>query len=226
MNMQVKGLLDQLEEVREQLLAFADDAFHSIDYRNPEQLARGTAFIGEFNERLTTFDQLAAELSRMIQQHTHLSIADTPPTLPTDRAEFERITRELDTATPHSIDESFTYKRPYGFILRQHAYKDLLTWKQLYEALCRILADLDPDRWAAVPDNPAFTSAQNRKAFSRDPRDLRGPLPAVRGIYPEAHYSANSIRDNIAKLLAGFGIGHTELKIYLRQDRDARPDVA
>lgn len=45
MNMQVKGLLDQLEELREQLLAFADDVFHSIDHRNPDQLAQGIEFI-------------------------------------------------------------------------------------------------------------------------------------------------------------------------------------
>lgn len=226
MNMQVKGLLDQVEEVREQLLAFADDAFHSIDYRNPEQLARGTQFISEFNERLAAFDQLAAELSRMIQQYTHVSVEDKALPPPADRSEWERITRELDNATPHYLDESFTYKRPYGFILRQQADTDILTWKHLYEAVCRILADLDPDRWAAVPDNPIFTSAQNRKAFSRDPHDLRSPLPVIQGVNVESHYSANSIRDNMAKLLTVFGINRDELKIYLRQDRDARADVA
>jgi hypothetical protein len=226
MNMQVKGLLDQLEEVREQLLAFADDVFHSIDHRNPEQLSQGVEFIRTYNDRLAAFDLLAAQLSGMIQQFTHVSVENEQPVQVADRANFERITRELDTATPHYLVEDFTYKRPYGFILRGVAYKDILTWKHLYEAICRILADLDPSRWAALPDNPGFTSAQNRKAFSRDESDLRGPLPAIRGIYPEAHYSANSIRDNIVKLLREFGVNHDELRIYLRQDRDARADVA
>lgn len=226
MNMQVKVLLDQLEEVREQLLAFADEAFHSIDYRNPDQLAKGTQFISAFNDRLAEFDQLAAELSRMIQQYTHVTVEDASPVPPTDRADWERITRDLDNATPHYLDENFTYKRPYGFILRQYADTDILTWRHLYEAVCRILADLDPNRWAALPDNPIFTSAQNRRAFSRDPRDLRSPLPIIQGINVEAHYSANSIRDNMVKLLREFNINQQELKIYLRQDRDARPDVA
>ncbi len=226
MNMQVKGLLDQLEELREQLLAFADDVFHSIDHRNPDQLAQGVEFIKTYNDRLAAFDQLAAQLSGMIQQYTHVRVENTSLVPPTDKISFERITRELDTATPHYLVEDFTYKRPYGFILRGAAYKDILTWKHLYEAVCRILADLDPDRWAALPDNSNFTSSQNRKAFSHSESDLRGPLPTIRGIFPESHYSANSIRDNMVKLLREFGVNHDELKIYLRQDRDARADVA
>ena len=226
MNIKIKGLLDQLEEVREQLLAFADDVFHSIDYRNPDQLATGIEFIKTYNERLTAFDQFADELSRMIQQRTNVHVEDASFMPSIDRASFERITGELDTATPHYLVEDFTYKRPYGFIFHEAAYKDILTWKHLYEAVCRILAECDPMRWAGLPDNAVFISAQNRRAFSRDEGDLRGPLPPIQGIYPEGHYSANSIRDNMVKLLNEFGINHDELRIYLRQDRDARADVA
>ncbi len=225
MNKPVKGLLEQLEEVREQLLAFADDVFHGIDHRNAEQLAKGVEFVRIYNERLAAFDQVADELSRMIQQYTHVSVEETSAVPSTDRARFERITRELDTATPHYLNEDFTYKRPYGFVLLSQAYKDIVTWRHLYEAVCRVLAELNPNQWVELPNNPVFTSVQNKKAFSRDARDLRSPLPAIRGVYAEAHYSANSIRDNMLKLLKEFGIEERELKIYLRLDRDAHVEV-
>jgi hypothetical protein len=155
-----------------------------------------------------------------------VSVEETSAVPSTDVARFDRIIRELDPATPHYLNEDFTYKRPYGFVLRSQAYTDIVTWKHLYEAVCRVLAELNPNRWAALPDNPVFLSVQNKKSFSRDRGDLRSPLPLIRGVYTEAHYSANSIRDNLLKLLKEFGIEERELKIYLRQDRDARAEVA
>lgn len=92
--------------------------------------------------------------------------------------------------------------------------------------LRQILAESDPRLWATLPESPTFTSAQNRRAFSRNAAELRGPLPPIQGIYAEAHYSANSIRDNLTKLLTVLGIEERVLRIYLRQDRAARADVA
>jgi hypothetical protein len=40
-------------------------------------------------------------------------------------------------------------------------------------------------------------------------------------IHAESNLSANSIRDLMKKLLETFGIPEAEMKIYLREDRDA-----
>lgn len=40
-------------------------------------------------------------------------------------------------------------------------------------------------------------------------------------VFAEANLSANNIRDNIVKLLKTFSIPTKEMKIYLREDRDA-----
>lgn len=209
-------ILTNLSSVGEDLLAFSDDLWQGTNYRDPRERERRLRLIDDYNYHLDAFAKVAHDIESMIRQATGIPGEFDRPATPS--APIEQL--------PHSITEDFTFTRPLGFALRDQTYKGTLTWKHLYETICRILADLDPNVWPTLPDNPAFISAQHRKAFSRDPNDLRGPLPPIRGIYPEAHYSANSIRDNIDKLLTVFGIGHDELKIYLRQDRDARPDVA
>lgn len=211
-------ILTNLSSIGEDLLAFSDDLWQGTNYRDPKERERRLQVIDEYNSQLDSFAGIAGAIESMIRQAAGIPGENGHHPVPSGPL--------VEKHQEHTIDEDFTFTRPLGFAFRGQTYKDTLTWKQLYEALCRILADLDPDRWAAVPSNPVFTSAQNRKAFSRDPRDLRGPLPAIRGVYPEAHYSANSIRDNIAKLLTAFGISQHELKIYLRQERDARADVA
>lgn len=50
------------------------------------------------------------------------------------------------------------------------------------------------------------------------------PLPITQEIYTEGNLSANSVRDNIKRLLEKFGIHSQALKLYLRQDRDAGRD--
>lgn len=35
----------------------------------------------------------------------------------------ERIIRELDKTAPHTLDENFTFKRPYGFVSGDTAFK-------------------------------------------------------------------------------------------------------
>src|SRR5260370_10562166 len=110
MNTEVKGLLEQREEVQEQLLAFGEYVFHGIDHRNAEQLAKGIEFIRVYNEKLADFGKAADELSGMIQQYTHVSVEETSAIPSTDRARFERIIRDLDPATPHYLNEDFTYK--------------------------------------------------------------------------------------------------------------------
>lgn len=224
MNERVQAILADLETIREQLLAFADDVWLGIDHRNAAQLAGGVQFIQAYNDQVAVFDAAAAELSTMIQQFTHTTVESELPVNPVDVARNERIIRELDRATPHTLDEDFTYKRPYGFVFRGRAFTEIATWKRLYAVLCQQLAELDPARFDALPSNPTFISPQDKHAFSRDRSELRSPLHIARGIYAEAHYSANSIRDNMKALLQTFAVSPSELRIYLRQDRDAGRD--
>jgi hypothetical protein len=112
-----RSILEDLEAVRENLLALSDDIWAGIDRQDLTAFDEGVRFMRSFVEKMTAFDQLAADLSVLIQQYTQVSLEASEETGQEDREQNERIIRELNREEPHSINEDFTYKRPHGFIL-------------------------------------------------------------------------------------------------------------
>lgn len=216
---QVQAALAQLAVAHEQLLAFADDIWLGIDHHDPTKLQTGVTFITAYHQKLTQLETLAADIAGMVEQFTQAPALVDTTSRPLDKITFERTVRDLDKATPHVVSENFTYKRPFGFICRNYAASDVPTWRNLYATFCQALTEMDPRRFNALPENPAFTRTQGGKAFSRNASELRAAMPITGGVFAEVHYSANSIRDNIRKLLSEFGIPEQEMRIHLRQDR-------
>ena len=217
----VKRILTNLETVRQNLLELSDDIWLSIDHNDSQALEEGVQFKRTYNEKLEEFDRLVTDLSGLVQGFTSVRIDDAAEPQPVARSgvESQRLIRELDKDTPHSLSEDFTYTRPYGFVLSEYAANDLLTWRQMYAAFCKVLAGRDPERFQLLPDNPRFAS--RRKHFSRERHDLRNGQLVAPGVYAEMHMSANSVRDIMSRLLQEFNLDQNDLKIYLRQDRDA-----
>jgi hypothetical protein len=217
-----KQILDMLDTLQEHLLSLPDDMLLNIDPRDNESLRMGTEFIQQFNENLDEFTGSAGKIKAQIKSHFNLNPEeeDVEREL-SDRQERQRIIRELDKTAPHSIEENFTYKRPYGFILQDAAYKGIKTWKNLYINLLGYLKDQDPDKFHNLPANDKFISNRGNPLFSTDPDRLRVPAEFEPRFHVEVNLSANNIRNNIKALLEEFGISASELKIYLREDRDA-----
>lgn len=223
----VRQILTNLEHVRESLFALSDDIWLNIDHNDPDALNEGVTFKRVYNEKMIGFNQQASGLSDLIQHFTHVSL-ETPISAHSGRngvAENERIIRELDRDTPHTLSEDMSYKRPYGFVLQGQAYKDIATWQRVYKLTCFQLARTHPNLFAALDTHPDFISRRGNKDFSRNPEELRMPLELSHGMYAEANLSANNIRDRVKKLLQAFGIGQSECVIYLREDRDAEEFV-
>lgn len=132
-----------------------------------------------------------------------------------------RKVEKLDRDTPHSIDEDVTHKRPYGMLLQGRLYKDLTTWKSLYQQVLKHLATKDPTRFDRLHQSEIAVSRRGNCYFSRKQSDLRSPMPAGRGLYAEINLSAKLIRDRIADLLEEFSIPRQEIAFFLREDRDA-----
>lgn len=217
----IKRILTHLETVRQDLLELSDDIWLNIDHNVPEALDAGCEFKRDYNERLAEFERIASAISTLVQGYTRVKVDEATPTAPSDQnaEERQRIIRDLDRNTPYTLDHNFTYTRPYGFRVAEYAANDLLTWRQLYAAFCKVLAAKDPPRFGALPDNQRFIL--RRKQFSREETDLRDGLLIEHGVYAEVHMSANSLRDIMRRLLEEFGMEQDDLKIYLRQDRDA-----
>src|SRR5271157_4596820 len=134
-----RAILEDLEAVRENLLALYDDIWAGIDRQDLAAFDDGVRFMRSYVEKMTEFDRLADDLSVLIQQYTQVSLEATEETGQEDRERNERIIRELNRDEPHSLDEDLTYKRPHGFILAGQATSGITTWQRLYELVCRQL---------------------------------------------------------------------------------------
>ncbi len=219
----IRAILTDMERVRENLLSLSDDIWLSIDHNDSEALQDGVRFKLAYNEKMAAFDQVSTDLSALVQQFTDVSLdqPSAPAGEELDDEANQRLIRELDREKPHNLYEDFRYKRPYGFVLQGKAHTEIVTWRRVLELVCRRLDAYKPELMTALPDHPEFISNRGNRSFSTHPEDLRSAMMVTADLYTEANLSANSIRDVIRKMLQTFEVSETEMKIYLRQDRDA-----
>ncbi len=222
-----REILTDLERTRENLLGLSDDIWLNIDHNDPDALEAGVDFKRKYNEKMLGFDRLANELSLLVQDYTKVAIEAREPQQPKstpkqpDLKLNERTVKELNRSEPHGLDEDLTYKRPFGFILKGRGYKEIVTWRYMYELFCRQLLELDPAKFNNLPGHPDLMSNRGNPSFAREPKELRVDMPLPAGIYAEINLSANHLRDQMRKLLKIFNLPETEMTIFLRQDRDA-----
>ena len=222
MQNKIKEILDTLNNLQENLLSLPDDMLLSIDPRDNESLEQGTQFIKAYNNSLSQFTESSARIAQMVKAHFGINPEEDDVVKESgNRLQRERLIAELDQTVPHTLNENFTYKRPYGFILGETAYKGLKTWKTLYLLVLDMLQTTDPEKFAALPETERFISNRGNPLFSIDQTILRVGEKLPSDLYAEVNLSANMIRDNLHDLLEHFGLDPRTMKIYLREDRDA-----
>lgn len=215
----IRNILQDLERVRENMLALSDDIWLSIDHNDPEALQDGVEFKKEYNDKMTAFDRLATEISELVQQFTNVQVEEEPE--PASDSQNERIIRGLNREDPHQLSENFTFKRPYGFILCGRAFKNVNTWRRMFELVCRELQKKNTDTFAELPENKIFRNKRGKSTFASSPDKLRAAVKLTEDVYGEVNLSANALRDVMQKLLAVYQIPNDEMSVFLRQDRDA-----
>jgi hypothetical protein len=219
----IKDILDTLDTIQEQLLALPEDMLLNIDPRDNESLDNGVAFIKTFNKNLTQFSFSATQLAEQIK--TYLKINPEEEEVEqenSNRQKRDRIIKELDKTSPHSLEEDFTYKRPFGFVLGDTAMKGLKTWKNLYIHVLNIYRKKEPDSFLKLHLNERFISSRGNPLFSKTGKELRVAEKLADDFYLEINMSANMIRNAIRDVLEYFGDKPMEMKVYLREDRDVR----
>ena len=149
-----REILEDLEAVRENLLALSDEIWQSIEHNDPEALEEGVRFKRAYNEKMAAFDTLASELSAMIQQFTSVRLEEDEESDQADESQNARIIQALNREEPHSIDEDFTFKRPHGFILDGQGTTGVTTWRRVFELICQQIQRRDPSPFQQLPDNP------------------------------------------------------------------------
>lgn len=224
MTQPIRNILRDLDNIRENLLAFSDDVWLGIDHNDTKAMKAGIAFKEKLNTQLDAFGKLSDEMNRLVQEYTQVQTegeASPETEIGVTVADNTRIIRDLNRSEPHALTEDFTYMRPCGFVLDGKGYQDITTWTRVYELVVRHLAKKDPALFKALPDNPATITKRGNRHFSRTPTDLRKPLALPNGIHAETNLSANHLCASLRTLLGIFSIPSTACAIFLRQDRDA-----
>jgi hypothetical protein len=218
----IKEILDMLNTLNEYFLSLPDDMLLGIDPRDNESLERGFQFIRQFNDSLSDFTSSSAKIEAQIKKYFSINPEEDDVEKESSKENInKRIVKELDKTESHSLDENFTYKRPYGFVLADAAYKGIKTWKSLYMQALKELNAQNSELFLKLPEEERFISKRGNSLFSKDGSELRIPEELFSGFFVEINLSANHIRNNIKELLEHFEIKYKEFKIYLREDRDA-----
>lgn len=225
-NNRIRAILTDLEDVRESLLVLSDDIWLSIEHNNPEALDQGYQFKKEYNNKVVDFNRLATELSSLIEQFTHVEV-ETPisssdvPEVPVaqltpEQQEQQRIIRQLDRQIAHSLDEEFTYTKPYGFMLGDYAVANVGTWRRLYRLFWDHVSNTNGARVAELAAKYRLgVVVATERAYCREPVAIAG------GYYVDGWLSAKAMTACLRNALYSLDINPDEMKIYLREYRNA-----
>jgi hypothetical protein len=217
----IKNIYDSLIDIQEKLLALPDDIHLDINPRDNESVESGMKFLKNFNNNLIDFTNATNKITKNLREYFKINPEDE--NIEGESFDIERrkrIIQELDKTKPYTLEENFTYKRPYGFILENSAYKGLKTWKYLYLKVLEVLKENNIEKFEKLPEEELFISKRGNPLFTKNKKDLRVAEKIKDYFYAEVNLSANHIRNIIKQLLEYFSINPATMKIYLREDRD------
>lgn len=217
----INRILKELTNAREDLWALNDDIWHTLDHSSIEEVQAATSFQIQYIKLLDQFAQNSEGITTLISQFTGIREEIVPVIKNVNDSKNERLIKELRKEEAHSIDEDFTYKRPYGFIIDGCAYSGFETWKDLYIQFCKHISNTDADKFDALAKNQSLISKQNRKYFSTNKQDIRYPELITDKTYVELNLSANHFAKRIKEIAGIYGIDAALITIFLQQDRNA-----
>lgn len=224
MTQPIRNILHDLDNIRENLLAFSDDVWINIAHNDTPAMKAGAAFKEKLNLQLNAFAKLSTEITHLVEEYANIQTegeAAPDREIGTTAADNTRIIKDLNRNEPHALTEDFTFKRPCGFVLDGKGYQDVSTWSRIYELTLRQLAKKDPVLFKALPDNAATITRRGNRRFSTDHSELRKHLALPHGIHAETNLSANDLCESIRTVLVIFSIPVASCTVFLRQDRDA-----
>ena len=217
----INKILKELTSAREDLWALNDDIWHNLDHSSIEEVQAATSFQIQYIKLLDQFAQNSEEIAALISQFTGVKEEPAAIVNNTKDSSNEKLIKELNKEEPHTIDEDFTYKRPFGFILEGCAYSGFETWKDLYIQFCKHMANKDVSTFDTLPKKQELVSKQNKKYFATNKQDIRYPELITEKTYVELNLSANHFAKRMKEIFDVYKVSTNEITIYLQQDRNA-----
>ena len=200
------------------LKAVIDETVKDIGEKSAEKIAERkfedfgklgcmAEFLNKYEKRLDTI----LEDLEMEPDVDHLSEEETNNVLPG----YEKFV--VDNKLEHSLYESFTHIRPYGFKIGNHDTIITMSWQRMFIKTCEYLFALDRAKFFAFENMPGM-NGKKRRYFSRNREILRKAGSINDEIYIEMNMSGNSIRNLIVKMLREYRISVSDFKVFFRAD--------
>jgi hypothetical protein len=218
-----RTIVNDLLAVREDLRSFSDDIWLNIDHNNNDELQQAINFKKEYNKLFDDFNKNVLALFGLIEQYTGIRNIEAVEPVTDEFSETNKKTVvQLDKKIPHSVDEDYIFKRPYAFKLKGYAYKNVNTWKALFNQVCICLDKIDHNKMLeSVKADEFISGRKDLRYFSSDKTKLREYIKITDSVYAECNMAANSFIKVIRILLDFYKIPYNEMTIYLREDRNA-----
>lgn len=218
----IKQILDSLNTLQEQLMSLQDDMLLNIDPRNNDSIDKGASLIKAFNNNMQQFSESANNIAEIMKAQFDINPEDDELVQESaNQIKRDRLIKELDKTQAFTLKDDFTYKRPYGFVLEDVAMKGIKTWKSMYIQVLNYLYQRDSARFSHLTEERDFISKRGLKLYDTTAANFRVAVKIPGGLYAEMNMSANTIRNVMYDLLKFFNLDPMQMKVYLREDRDA-----
>lgn len=182
----IQRILEQLADVNEQLVSLSDDIWLGIDHRDNESVIEGSKFIQDYNLATSQLSKAAATVEQQLLTYFKNDIESVHSIIEQgddNEIKNQRMIKELDRSKAYSLNDNFTYKRPYGFVLKGIAYTNITTWKAVYLKVLHVLYEMSPTDFSTLLTDKRFISKRGNPLFTKDLKKLRVAQSLPAGFY-------------------------------------------
>lgn len=198
-----QDILRDLEATRENLEAFADEVWSTVDRHDLTTLTKRVEAYNAYCRQVAEYKKLTDQLIAIIQ---------TVPSVVVAQPSGE------SAGVAHSLDDDFTDTKPAYYVLRGQKSPSYAYWSDLYAGVCKDLARINLEKFASLPTDRHYLTEYGNWRFALTADGFRRSRLIADGIYANVNLSANSLRNLMRQLLLDFGLRLHDLTIYLQQE--------
>lgn len=222
----LRGVRDQLEQMHTQLEALSEAIWRSIDHEDAGKLEEGVRFKQRYNDKREPLEDAMGQMLALLRDYPESgpgTSAEKPAQAPLQEAPEER--PEAAVSVPPAqiaaspLAGSLEHKVPFGFVLGAQTYTSASAWPLFYEALLQELYGRAPEKLSHLADAPGGFEYAGRPLFARVPDSLEDPLPIADAIFAEADLAPGILLEVIKRLIGEMGYPLDSFKILLKEQK-------
>jgi hypothetical protein len=157
------AILLALEGLREDLLGLSDDIWLDVDHNDSEKVREACEFKSLFNKELAQFTETSTSLAALIQSYT--GAAETEEEHQEDTSTTTDAQSDADRDS-FSLDRSFTYTRPYGYVIEGRRFTGVSNWIRLYLSACMRLQQSDASKFQEIVTSKSMITTHGNKMLA------------------------------------------------------------